>query len=73
MLLSDFREAKHAAAKWDLPRGPGLAGELYNNSATSLDYLQPLWPRLTALHLNTVLAGVSWAMIEPTEGKFDFT
>ena len=23
-----------------------LAGELYNNSATSLEYLQPIWPRL---------------------------
>jgi len=36
-----------------------LAGELYNNSATSLEYMQPVWPRLAAMHLNTVLAGVS--------------
>lgn len=50
-----------------------LAGELHNNSATSLEYMKPVWPRLTAMHLNTVLAAVSWAMLEPAEGKFDYT
>jgi len=50
-----------------------LGGELYNNSATSLDYMQPIWPRLTAMHLNTVLAAVSWAMLERSEGQFDYT
>lgn len=50
-----------------------LGGELYNNSATSLDYLKPIWPRLQAMHLNTVLAPVSWALLEPEEGKFDYT
>jgi hypothetical protein len=49
-----------------------LAGELYNNSATSLEYMKPVWPRLKAMHLNTVLAPVSWALIEPSEGKFDY-
>jgi len=50
-----------------------LAGELYNNSATSLEFMQPVWPRLTAMHLNTVLAPISWALLEPNEGKFDYT
>lgn len=50
-----------------------LAGELYNNSATSLEYMNAVWPRLTSMHLNTVLAAVSWAMLEPSEGKFDYT
>ena len=50
-----------------------LAGELYNNSATSLDYMKPVWPRLKAMHLNTVLAPISWALLEPSEGKFDYT
>ena len=50
-----------------------LAGELYNNSATSLEYMKPVWPRLTAMHLNTVLAPISWALLEPAEGKFDYT
>ena len=46
--------------------------ELNNSSASSLDYLKPLWPRLVASRLNTVLATVSWELIEPEEGKFDF-
>jgi hypothetical protein len=50
-----------------------LAGELENNSATSLEYMKPIWPRMTAMHLNTVLAAVSWAQLEPVEGKFDYT
>jgi beta-galactosidase GanA len=49
-----------------------LAGELYNNSATSLEYMNAVWPRLTSMHLNTVLAAVSWALLEPSEGKFDY-
>jgi beta-galactosidase GanA len=50
-----------------------LGGELYNNSATSLEYMRPIWPRLAAMHLNTVLTPISWALLEPTEGKFDYT
>ena len=50
-----------------------LAGELLNNSATSLEYMKPLWPKIVASKLNCVLAGVSWAQIEPAEGKFDFS
>jgi hypothetical protein len=49
-----------------------LAGELHNSSATSLEYMKPVWPRLVEAKLNTVLAGVSWNQIEPQEGKFDF-
>jgi hypothetical protein len=50
-----------------------LAGELLNNSATSVEYMKPLWPKLAKAGFNTILAGVSWAQIEPAEGKFDFT
>jgi hypothetical protein len=50
-----------------------LGAELHNSSASSLDYMKPLWPRLVATHLNTVLATASWELIEPEEGKFDFT
>jgi Beta-galactosidase len=49
-----------------------LCGELTNNAATSLNYLKPIWPALTKSNLNSVIAGVSWAMVEPWEGKFNF-
>jgi beta-galactosidase GanA len=50
-----------------------LGGELHNSSASSLDYLEKLWPTLKAAELNTVLAPVEWDQIEPAEGRFDFT
>jgi beta-galactosidase GanA len=50
-----------------------LAGELGNSTSSSLEYMRPVWPKLTSLKLNTVLVPVYWELIEPSEGKFDFT
>lgn len=50
-----------------------LGGELGNSSASSLDYTEPIWPKMDRMNLNTVLAPVYWELIEPTEGVFDFT
>jgi beta-galactosidase GanA len=50
-----------------------LGGELGNSTASSTAYMQPVWPKLKAMHLNTVIAPVYWELMEPTEGKFDFT
>lgn len=50
-----------------------LGGELHNSSSSSLAYMNPLWPELQSMHLNTVLAPVSWELIEPQEGGFDFS
>ena len=50
-----------------------LAGELGNNTPTSLEYMKPVWPTLVETKLNSALAAVSWAQIEPQEGKFDFS
>jgi hypothetical protein len=49
-----------------------LGGELGNSSFTSLEYMEPIWPKLNKMNLNTVLAPVYWELIEPAEGKFDF-
>jgi hypothetical protein len=36
-----------------------LPGELHNSSSSSIQYMEPVWSRLAAAHLNTVLAPVS--------------
>jgi len=50
-----------------------LGGELGNSSASSREWLRSHWQRLRGMHLNTVLAPVSWELIEPEEGRFDFS
>lgn len=50
-----------------------LGGELGNSSASSRAYMARHWPRLKAMNLNTVLAPVSWELIEPREGVYDFS
>jgi hypothetical protein len=50
-----------------------VGAELNNSSASSLEYMRPLWPKIAATNLNTVLATVSWELMEPEEGRFDFS
>jgi Domain of unknown function (DUF5597)/Beta-galactosidase len=50
-----------------------LGGELHNSSASSTEYMKPIWDKLAAMHLNTVIGTLSWELIEPDEGKFDFS
>ncbi len=50
-----------------------LGGELHNSSSSNLEYLEPVWQQLKDMHLNTVLAALSWQLTEPEEGKFDFS
>jgi beta-galactosidase GanA len=48
-------------------------GELGNSTASNPTYLQPFWTRFAELNLNTVLAPVYWDLVEPEEGRFDFS
>lgn len=49
-----------------------LGGELHNSSSSSLDYMKPIWPELAGMGLNTVVTPLSWELVEPTEGHYDF-
>ena len=50
-----------------------LGGELGNSSASTIENMQPIWPKLKTMQLNTVLVPVYWELLEPQEGKFDFS
>ena len=50
-----------------------LGGELNNSTSSSIAYMQPIWKQVKALNFNTVLTPLSWDLIEPKEGEFDFT
>src|SRR4051794_11937684 len=50
-----------------------LAGELHNSSASSVEYMRPIWDKLAALHLNTVIGSASWELVGPKGGEFDFS
>ena len=52
---------------------PILGGELSNSAATCVEDIDEVMPRMQRLGLNTVLVPAYWELMEPQEGKFDFT
>lgn len=50
-----------------------LGGELSNSAATSIEDIDNVVPRMAELGLNTVLVPAQWDLIEPEEGKYDFS
>lgn len=49
-----------------------IAGELHNSTCGGFEYMRPVWKRMAAKNLNSVIATISWELVEPEEGKFDF-
>ena len=52
---------------------PILGGELSNSATTCIEDIDEVMPRMQQLGLNTVLVPAYWELMEPQEGKFDFT
>lgn len=50
-----------------------ISGELHNSSSSSVEYMKPIWPKLKAMNLNSVIASISWEQFEPEEGTYDYT
>ncbi len=50
-----------------------LGGELGNSSASSFQDIERDFPKLQKMGLNTVLVPAYWDLIEPEEGKYDFS
>lgn len=50
-----------------------LGGEAHNSNSSSLEYMEQVWEKARALGMNCLLLPVTWELIEPEEGKFDFS
>ena len=50
-----------------------LAGEVHNSDSSSPAYMEHIWEIADHLGMNTLLLPVTWEMIEPEEGSFDFS
>lgn len=50
-----------------------ISGELHNSTAGGFRSMRSVWERLSRYNLNSVIATVSWELVEPAEGRFDFS
>lgn len=50
-----------------------LAGEVHNSDASSPAYMEHIWDIAESLGMNALLLPVSWEIVEPKEGCFDFS
>lgn len=50
-----------------------LAGEAGNSNSSSVSYMEGVWKKAESLGMNTLLLPVTWELLEPQEGVFDFS
>lgn len=50
-----------------------VAGEVHNSDSSSAEYMEEIWQIADDLGLNTLLLPITWELLEPIEGTFDFT
>jgi hypothetical protein len=49
-----------------------ISGELHNSTCGGYESMKPVWQKMAKKNLNSVIATVSWELIEPEQGKFNF-
>ena len=50
-----------------------LAGEVHNSNSSSVEYMEGVYDQADALGMNSLLLPVTWELVEPEEGVFDFS
>lgn len=50
-----------------------IAGEVHNSNSSSVEYMERVWAKAEQLGMNCLLVPVTWEMVEPHEGVFDFS
>lgn len=50
-----------------------LAGEVHNSNSSGLATMEGVWDQAEALGMNALLLPVTWELVEPEEGAFDFS
>ena len=49
-----------------------ISGDVHNSNSSSVEYMEQVWDKAEELGMNSLLLPVTWEMIEPEEGLFDF-
>jgi hypothetical protein len=49
-----------------------ISGELHNSTCGGYESMKPVWQKMAGKNLNSLIATVSWELIEPQQGKFNF-
>lgn len=63
---------EHFKKHWQADPFLMIGGEVHNSNSSTTEAMEPAWRKADELGLNTVLAPVSWEMLEPEEDRFDF-
>ena len=50
-----------------------LGGQVHNSTSSSARHFEAAAKKLRSLNLSTALTPVTWELLEPEEGRFDFT
>jgi hypothetical protein len=67
------KSKEHAVLKVDNKPFLMLSGELHNSTCSDIKYLNGVWDKLVSMNMNSVIATESWELMEPEEGKYDFS